>query len=308
MILSSVKNEDFTFKLNYSIFASKIFSESNIDDSVHSKVDFLFKIIVANSEIMLINFLFGQNSHYMPVGKTEVMHNFLKIISHSLKNEDQGYTQSQKKLAGDIVDINKDLKRDYFELAIELEKEIFNGEISVEIDEDIPNVFYKREDDLKISTKQASSSIAELSPIILYLKHVLRSGDLLIIEEPESHLHPKNQEILIKYLVKAMNNGLKVLITTHSDYILERVNNFIRLNNITDEGNKKKIMNNWNYDDDCLLDSDKINVYSFKNTKKYSFEAKKLNISKLGIEESDFEEINNKLYEESDDILDGLLE
>ena len=308
MILGKVRNGDFIFELNYSIFVSKIFSKNNADDSDYSKADFLCKLILANSEIMLINFLFSQNSYYMPVGKTEVMHNFLKIISHSLKNEDHGYAQSQKKLAGDIVDINKDLKRDFFDLATELENEIFKGEISIELDEDIPDVFYKREDSLKISTKQASFSIAELSPIILYLKHVLRSGDLLIIEEPESHLHPKNQEIFIKYLVKAMNNGLKVLITTHSDYILEKVNNCIRLNNITDEINKKKIMNNWNYDEDCLLDSDKINVYSFKNTGNYSFEAKKLNITKLGIEESDFEEINNKLYKESDDILDELLE
>ena len=69
----------------------------------------------------------------------------------------------------------------------------------------------------------------------IYLKYVVEKGDLLIIEEPEAHLHPENQRILVKYIVRAVNKGLKVMLTTHSDYVIEQFNNFVRLASIDSE-------------------------------------------------------------------------
>ena len=40
---------------------------------------------------------------------------------------------------------------------------------------------------------QASSMVAELAPVVLYLRHLVRPDDVLIIEEPESNLHPAMQ-------------------------------------------------------------------------------------------------------------------
>ena len=76
----------------------------------------------------------------------------------------------------------------------------------------------------------ASSSVRGLSDLYFYLKHIAEPGQILIIDEPESHLSPTNQVLMARLLVFCVNAGLKVLITTHSDYLIKEINNLIMLN------------------------------------------------------------------------------
>ena len=76
----------------------------------------------------------------------------------------------------------------------------------------------------------ASSSARGLSDLYFFLKHVARKDQLLIIDEPESHLDTANQIEMARLLVRCVNSGLKVLITTHSDYLIKEFNNLIMLN------------------------------------------------------------------------------
>jgi len=48
-------------------------------------------------------------------------------------------------------------------------------------------------------------------------------GDLLIIENPESHIHPKGQAIVGKLFAQAAENGVQLFVETHSDHILNGV-------------------------------------------------------------------------------------
>lgn len=54
---------------------------------------------------------------------------------------------------------------------------------------------------------------------------VLKSkpGDLLIIENPESHIHPKGQAKLGKLLALAAMNGVQIIVETHSDHIINGI-------------------------------------------------------------------------------------
>ncbi len=47
-----------------------------------------------------------------------------------------------------------------------------------------------------------------------------KTGEILIIENPEAHLHPQAQSRLIQFLAKVCNGGVQVFIETHSDHVL----------------------------------------------------------------------------------------
>jgi predicted ATPase len=72
----------------------------------------------------------------------------------------------------------------------------------------------------------AASMIKELAPIYLILKELVDSGDYLLIEEPESHLHPGAQVRLARVFGGLTLAGVNILITTHSDIFLRAIGHF----------------------------------------------------------------------------------
>ena len=78
----------------------------------------------------------------------------------------------------------------------------------------------------------ASSMVSELAPVVLYLRHLVEPGDLFIIEEPESHLHPEMQAAFARELAGLVRAGVRVLLTTHSEWFLEQIGNLVALSSL----------------------------------------------------------------------------
>lgn len=78
----------------------------------------------------------------------------------------------------------------------------------------------------------SSSMVSDLAPLVLYLRHVVGPGEVLIVEEPESHLHPEAQSALAREIVRLVAGGLRVLVTTHSDWMLHQFANQVRLSGL----------------------------------------------------------------------------
>jgi energy-coupling factor transporter ATP-binding protein EcfA2 len=74
----------------------------------------------------------------------------------------------------------------------------------------------------------SSSLVTELAPIILTLRHI-PDIPVLIVEEPEAHLHPKIQRVLAQTLVRLIRKGLNVWVTTHSENFCQQIDNFLKL-------------------------------------------------------------------------------
>ena len=70
--------------------------------------------------------------------------------------------------------------------------------------------------------------VSELAPVVLYLRHVVQPGETLIIEEPESHLHPAMQVEFIRQIAALVQAGVRVIVTTHSEWVLEELGNIVR--------------------------------------------------------------------------------
>ena len=76
---------------------------------------------------------------------------------------------------------------------------------------------------------ESSSAVRSLLDIGFYLRHVANPGDLLMVDEPELNLHPENQRLIARLFARIVNLGIKVFITTHSDYIIKELNTLIML-------------------------------------------------------------------------------
>ncbi len=64
--------------------------------------------------------------------------------------------------------------------------------------------------------------LSYVAPIILAILKA-RKGDLVIIENPEAHLHPKGQRIIGELISKAAAGGVQILVETHSDHLLNGI-------------------------------------------------------------------------------------
>ena len=60
-----------------------------------------------------------------------------------------------------------------------------------------------------------------LSVLVALLKS--KKGDVLIIENPESHIHPKGQSIIGNLMCKVAEEGVQIFVETHSDHILNGI-------------------------------------------------------------------------------------
>ena len=70
--------------------------------------------------------------------------------------------------------------------------------------------------------RQFSAGFHQIFPIIVQLG-LMRSGELICIENPEVHLHPSLQLEFTKTLIDHVASGRRLFIETHSDLVIRRV-------------------------------------------------------------------------------------
>ena len=181
--------------------------------------------------------------HYLPADRTGVMHAQRAVIASLI--EGASHTRPQRNeqfpvlsgVLGDFLEqlINFGEPRGQEDLAANLEKKMLGGAIHTKNSETgYPSFFYQQQEwrSEDIPLMNSSSMVSELAPVVLYLRHIVQPGDVLIIEEPESHLHPAMQVEFIRQLAAVVNSGIRVMLTTHSEWVLDELTNLVRLSDL----------------------------------------------------------------------------
>lgn len=120
---------------------------------------------------------------------------------------------------------------------------------------------------LEIDLYNASSSIKQLAPLLLYLRFRANKGDFLVIDEPEMNLHPESQAKLLEALSILVNLGIRVLLTTHSPYIMAHLNNLVNGNHENPEILKTQSSSLYLKDQRAFLPIDQVSAYEMKENK-----------------------------------------
>jgi|GEM_PF-332654 predicted ATPase len=171
-----------------------------------------------------------------------------------------------------------------------IEELILEGEIIFN-SESKKIVFSPKKLGVELDLSVTSSMISEIAPIVAFLKyivsdqtftnfdrHVGKRTNLIFIEEPEAHLHPLIQVKMIEIFSTLIKHNVKIVMTTHSNYILNKLSNLI----LEDKVNYKKV-----------------GSYLMNMTSKGSIlDATTMQAEPDGIRDENFADVSETLYEE----------
>ena len=218
-----------------------------------SDMDELGREVLSEIGVMMLPSLVGPlylPAYYLPADRTGVMHAHSVVVSALIASAPTAGLRPAARtpmLSGVLADFLEQLidigrsgrtrrgaKRD---LGRSIEKDILGGSVQIERSPhtDYPRFAYQPDGWKKdLALANASSMVSELAPVVLYLRHLIEPGNVLIVEEPESHLHPAMQVAFTRQLAALVEAGVRVIVTTHSEWLLEELANIVRRSKLSE--------------------------------------------------------------------------
>ena len=244
---------------------------SGDDDRVRQDLEYVIREL---SSLVLSDVLSPLNNaaHYLPADRTGVMHAHRVVVASLIERAPRAglrHDTPLPALSGVLADFLENLvelgeprrwRNNKEKLAANLEQQILKGQIRSENSETGYPMFSYHPQGWKedLPLMNTSSMVSELAPVVLYLRHIVQPGDVLIIEEPESHLHPAMQVEFIRQLAGVVHSGVRVMLTTHSEWVLDELANLVRLSEL------KKAQRKGIEGADFALSRDQLGVWLFE--------------------------------------------
>ncbi|HEU4964881.1 MAG TPA: AAA family ATPase [Bacilli bacterium] len=228
-------------------------------------------LYIIYSDLILGNLAFlPEKVFYFPASRTGFMLTYKALAkkavrygfrtSTSSRSSDMGnLTSPVSKFLSDLVGLSLIDSNRLGPIADFLEKKILQGKIEKD-QAPVPSYTFKPAGlDQSLSLHLTSSLVAELTPIVSFLKSTY-DIEVMIIEEPEAHLHLDMQRQMARAIVRLVNAGVPVWITTHSDTLVQQINNLIQLEQ---NSQRQALAEQFEYEEADFLSPDKVTAYQF---------------------------------------------
>lgn len=103
-------------------------------------------------------------------------------------------------------------------------REILGMKFSVKTEEKNSNIVvsYDADDVKDLMPNQLGTAVSYLAKVLIMCLRT-KPGDVLMIENPEIHLHPKAQGKLGEFLIYIVNAGVQVIVETHSEHVINKI-------------------------------------------------------------------------------------
>lgn len=201
-------------------------------------------------------------------------------------------------IADDLVNIQNNIGK-YASFADEIEQELLNGQIILSKDGDVQFISNLAKTK-KIPIHISASIVKTLSSLTFYLRHRAQDNDLIIIDEPELNLHPDCQILLVRIFAKMLEKGFRLIISTHSDYIVREINNLIMLHSL--DGEKREAANKYGYGQVMPIDPNDVAAYLFNFKTKTKVAVQPITVDDGGFEVSTIDNAIKRLNEASEEL------
>ena len=228
--------------------------------------DIAFQTLISGLIEITVRKTLPLNGVYLPASRTGFLQTYKSLSNDAIMSNFSNKKNEEKHTLSVIVrffitQLNTATSFEENKFAEFIENFIMNGK--VDIYKDSNEIDFKLKDGSKINLNYLSSTVSELIPLVVFLKRgLIKKDGLLVIEEPEAHLSFKNQKLVAKLIATLLQNKIKVLITTHSDFLIYEFNNLIMRNEILK--NKGKLSDvEFNFDDKVAIDYKKVSLYNF---------------------------------------------
>jgi predicted ATPase len=274
-------------KFGASLFKSGMRFPNNFPIDLMS--DEIFNTIISNLIEHSIKNVIPKNSVYLPASRTGYLQTYKVLAKQAIEENYSLDDNSSKSTLSVIVRFfimqlndSRDFKNDKFSIFIE--KFIMNGKVNVYADNN--DINFELSNGETIDINYLSSTVSELIPLVVFLKRgLIQKNGLLVIEEPEAHLSFKNQKMMAKLIAFLIQNQIKVLITTHSDFLIYELNNLILTDTVLknkDKLSKDEVGNI--QDTEISLLHKKVAIYNFILNDNNRSKVTKVKVDEYGID------------------------
>ncbi|HYO68527.1 MAG TPA: AAA family ATPase [Archangium sp.] len=105
-------------------------------------------------------------------------------------------------------------------------KQVIGGEIAYVADTDYKRLVF-RAAGAEVPLQAAASLSRAVAGLSIYIDRFFQPDDVLIIDELEMNAHPQAQVALTEFIAALVNAGVRVVLTTHSPYVVDHLNNLM---------------------------------------------------------------------------------